>query len=191
MNRFSVLLLTLFVFAIVAESHAQASRQVTNIDRRIQTMNRQARDYERENMGRHGKNSKDERARQTRQLRVEIEQDLKALQASYNEIVVALQEGAVKPGFAAETARTIARHSERLKSNLALPSLGEGSETEPLKVPEQERTALGTLGRSIYEFITNPIFEGTTALDVKESTRASRDLDAVIAISHGIASRSN
>ena len=190
MNRFSVLLLPLFVSAIVAESHAQASRQVTNIDRRIQTMNRQAGEYERDNMGREGKKSREETAKRTRQIRLEIEEDLKALQAAYNSLVLALQEGALKPGYAAEAARPIAKHSERLKTNLALPTVEDAAGAEEqIRVPEQERPALKALGKSVYDFITNPIFEGTTALDVKESTRASRDLDAVIAISQAIASR--
>jgi hypothetical protein len=190
-NRFSILLLLpLFVFAVVAGSNAQASRQVTAIDRRVEKMNRQSSEFERDNMGREGKKSREEAGKRTRQIRLEIEEDLKSLQTAYNDIVVALQGGTLKPGYAVEAARSIAKHSERLKTNLALPTLEGPSEAkEPIAVSDQERSALKALAKSVYDFITNPIFEGTTALDVKESTRASHDLEAVITISHAIASR--
>ena len=190
MNRFYAFLLLLLPFCIVSESNAQVNRQVTSIDRRVERMNRQSSEFERDNMGREGKKSREEAGKRTRQIRLEIEDDLKALQTAYNDIVVALQGGTLKPGYAVEAARSIAKHSERLKTNLALPTLEVPAEAkEQIKVPEQERAALKALAKSVYDFITNPIFEGTTALDVKESTRASRDLEAVTTISHTIASR--
>ena len=190
MNRFRARLLPIALLVLAPQMFAQTPRQVTSIDRRIETMNRQSREYERDNMGRVGKKSKVEAAKRTRQVRLEIEEDLKALQTAYNAIVVALQDGEPKPGFAAETAQSIAQRSERLKINLALPAVEDESETQkPIQIPEQERSALKLLGKAVYDFITNPIFEGTIALDVKESTRASRDLGSVIFISNAVGSR--
>lgn len=190
-NCYKACFISFLFFAAASQVIAQPGRQITSIDRRVETMNRQTREYERDNMGREGKKSKEEAAKRTRLIRLEIEEDLKALQAAYNEIVLALQDGTLKTGFAAEAARSIAKHSARLKINLALPTTEEETPAKaanPLPADE-ERPALKALGRCIYDFITNPIFEGTTALDVKESTRASRDLDAVIALANSIASR--
>ena len=190
MNRFNAILLPIFLISLVSYANSQGTRSVTSIDRRIETMNRQTRDYERDSLGREGKKSKEEAAKRNRQIRLEIEEDLKALQAAYNAMALALQEGTLKAGYAAEAARTVGKHAERLKTNLALPTVEDGTlDKQPAQVPEQERPALKSLGRSVYDFITNPIFEGTTALDVKESSRASRDLEAVIGIAHAIASR--
>ena len=191
MGRCSAILFPGLLLLAVSQAFAQ-SRPVTSIDRRVETMNRQSREYERDNMGRDGKKSREEAAKRTRQVRLEIEEDLKELQTAYNAIVLALQDEALKPEFAGDIARSITKHSERLKTNLQLPSVENEHESQaqaPAQVPQQERPALKLLAKAVYDFITNPIFEGTVALDIKESTRASRDLDTVIAVSHMIGAR--
>lgn len=162
---------------------AQATRTLNTVERRIDTMNRQAKDFERDNMGREGSKKNDpETAKRSRQIRLEIEEDLNALQNAYNGTVTALQNTTeLRPGFAAETGRTVRKHAGRLKANLALPEPDENEEkTAPPPSPDTERKTLNALCKSIYEFITNPMFENPAGLDVKNGAKARLDLDAVI-----------
>ena len=46
------------------------------------------------------------------------------------------------------------------------------------------KAALLDLDRSIMSFTKNPIFKNTSVVDLKEATKASRDLVTIIASSH-------
>lgn len=172
--------LTLLAAGCANETLAQASRQI-HIERRIDTINRQAKDFERDNMGRDSKSKNDpDAARKTRQTRVEIEEDLNALQLSYNSIVVALKTAnELRPGFALEAARSVRKHAARLKHNLALPEDQAADKTAVSPgVYTTERKSLTALCKVIYELVTNPIFE--KGIDPENGLKARRDLDKVI-----------
>lgn len=161
----------------------QASRNLINVERRIDTMNRQAKDFERDNMGREATAKNDpETAKRSRQIRVEIEEDLNSLQFAYNTTIAAMKNASeLRPGFAGETARGVRKSALRLKSNLALPAPDEKEENQAATViMDTERKALTALCRKIYEFVTNPIFEATGGLDAKNGAKARNDLDTII-----------
>ena len=185
-----VLLSTVFLCsALVPEVSAQATRQVNTIDRRIEVLSRQAKDFERDNMGKErGRKDAAETAKRSRQTRLEIEEDLTALQSAYNTMVLDLQTSKeLKPGYAAEAARGIRKTSSRLKANLALPA-AHTNEAPKLPGPtDTERAALKDLCRALHAFMTNPIFDVPGSLDMKETTRAARDLEVILAISEWLA----
>lgn len=175
----AVSLLTVFT----ASAQAQSTRQVSAMERRIETMNRQAKEYEREEMQREG-NGKTKPAQNTKAAKViqaEIEEDLKALQSYYNKIVIELQsKGEVSSAFAKEPAASIKKHAIRLKENLSLPKPDDKENAVPESPPDGTRKSLSALCKHIYEFITNPIFETATGLNVEHSTKAGQSLDAII-----------
>lgn len=163
--------------------NGQGTRQASNVERRAETMNQQARDFERENMGREGKVKIDpETAKRTRRIRLEIEEGLNNLQYAYNGIVTMLNSGRENsPDFVVETAAGIRKNALRLKTNLALPIARDGEDNaQPLVVPETGRKALTTLCRNIHDLITNPIFENGAVLDMKNGAKARTDLEKII-----------
>ena len=185
-----VLLSGIFLFSALApEVSAQATRQVNTVDRRIEVLTRQAKDFERDNMGKErGRKDNAETAKRSRQTRLEIEEDLTALQSAYNTVVLELQASKeLKPGFAAEAASGIRKNSSRLRSNLALPVAETNEVQKPPGQLGSERAVLKDLCKALYAFMTNPIFDVPGSLDVQETTRAARDLDVILAIAERLA----
>lgn len=190
-KQFYFLLLTLSLLtAFTAAAHAQSTRQISAMERRIETMNRQAKEYEREEMQREG-NGKTKTAQNTKPAKViqaEIEEDLKGLQSYYNKIVTELQtKGEISSAFAKEPAASIKKHAIRLKENLSLPKPDEKEKAVRESPPDGTRKSLSALCKHIYEFITNPIFETTTGMNVEHSTKAGQSLDAIIVFAEKIA----
>ncbi len=168
----------------------QSQRQMIAIQRRIDTMNRQATDYERDNMANDKKGDADRamNAKRAKLIRAEIEEDLNTLQAAYNDAVTALQtKGDVGSDFARESASKVKKHASRLKNNLSLPEPDKEEKLSPEALPDETRAALTILCKRIYEFITNPIFESHAGLDLEQAAKARRDLDSIIRFSDKLA----
>lgn len=187
-NAAAFLALPLLVLALVTtDTTAQASRQVTAVERRIQTMEQQSKQYEMDNMGRDDKRPPVD-AKRAREIKNEIAEDLNGLQSAYNEIVLALQNTGEPSELAVrEQANGVRKKAERLKTNLVLPKSVEPEE-KALEPPtgETRKKQMRTLATLIYDLITNPLFESTSGLDVKLARKASRDLDGLIAFSSSI-----
>lgn len=168
--------------------NGQGTRQASNVERRAETMNQQAKDFERENMGREGKVKNDaETAKRTRRIRLEIEEDLNNLQYAYNGIVAMLNSGRENShDFAVKAAAGIRKNALRLKTNLALPIAKDDDKAQLLVVPETERKALTALCRNIHDLITNPIFENGAVLDVKNGAKARTDLEKIIGLAESL-----
>jgi hypothetical protein len=165
------------------DTKAQANRQVTAIERRVQTMDQQSKQYELENMGRDDKKPKVD-AKRAREIKNEIGEDLNALQTAYNEIVLSLQDKTeITNDRVNSQSANIRKRATRLKANLALPKPEEP--TSPIEestlAMESPKKQLRSLAKMVYELITNPIFESTSGLDVKLAGKATQDLDALIA----------
>ncbi len=179
-NATAFLALSLLALTFVTiDTKAQANRQVTAVERRIQTMDQQSKQYEIDNMGRDDKKPKVD-AKRAREIKNEIAEDLNGLQKSYNDLVLVLQNGLLSEAFLRESTTTVRKMAQRLKTNLALPS-PESTETMTVEAPQTSRQAARLFGKLIYDFITNPIFESTTGLDVRLAGIANRDLDRIIA----------
>lgn len=169
---------------------AQSARPVSSHERRIDEINRQSEKLERENMNSELKKQRDspEQSRQTQVLRAEIKEDLEHIQSAYNQIVILLQSGdEPSRDFIFETTDSIKKHAGRLAHNLSLPEPKEAERKEnQVESFESPRKSLRSLGRHIFNFITNPIFDAPQVLDIEQAVKARLELDKIIQLSETI-----
>ena len=175
-----------------------AQRPIYPIDRRVEQINRQNREFEREEMNRDMKGDRKKGAEEIKRaqaIKAQIRKDLESLQSEYNKIVMNLQASGGQPEFkfVNETAATVKKNALRLKDNLAFPK----PEPEPPSEKDQKgnkseknfaniRQSLLTLCKHIFNFVTNPIFETPTGLNIEQATQARRELDVIIQLSETI-----
>lgn len=174
-----------------AEARAQgASSRVRMTERRVETMRRQAGQYERDHPNHEGAAADPRDRKRAQELERQIRQDFEGLQAGYNKIVLATAAGArpdaeTIPNAVAE----VRERAARLRVNLALPKAKEGAGRKAQAVPPEPKQAeppLTALLKHIYSFVTNPLFEAPSALNVGQAERAARDLDMIVVLSDGI-----
>lgn len=189
---FHIALVVCVTAGLASVVSAQASRAIPAVERRVETLNRQAREYDREDLGRGARKESDaESLRRARQIRIEVGEDLNGLQSLYNDLVLMLRSSSAGPAasYVTTSSAEIKKRAVRLKTNLALPE----PEADPAKpsgktMPEEPmRKSLGTLCKFILAFVTNPIFEPGALFDVNHATQAARDLDVIIEISGRLA----
>lgn len=181
----------LLVIAMEHSAFAQTGRSATSVGRRIEQLNRQGEQYERDKLGREikGEANKPDERRRAQALAAQVRQDFEKLQAGYNHIVLAM---ASKDGFNYDSisgvVAEIKKCSTRLKDNLALPLPKDdkdqdvGSEVVTGQTEEQ----LMALRKHIYSFLTNPLFESPEVLNVEQAGKASRNLDGIIELSKSL-----
>lgn len=165
-------------------------RSPSSIQRRVDQLNRQGEEYEREQLNEDlkGKPSQPKDRRREQTLAAELQQDFKHLQENYNTIVLAME---AKTGFSYESISDsiieINKCSTRLRQNLALPQ--PEVKTEKGKQPDpglQTKELLMSLRKHIYSFVTNRLFESHGVLDLEQAKAASNDLDRIIDLSKTI-----
>lgn len=192
-----ILLLTVGMICLLMLSAvlglAQGSRPLASVERRVETINRQGTEYEREDQRREmeGKNKNPVDIKRTQQIRNELKEDFERIQAIYNNIVVAMsgKNAGLDYKFVAEATAEIKKRANRLKTNLALPQSKDKDKEQKKEEElseEQMKPSLMSLRNHIYNFLTNPMFESTGAIDVELSTKASRDLSEIIKLSESI-----
>jgi hypothetical protein len=170
---------------------AQRAREL-GAARRQDHMNRQAAEHARDNQNRDldPAAAEAEERKRVQAAAAQVRQDFESLQAGYNRIVLALS-----PKRAADAADSLAaavaevnKCATRLRHNLALPRLKDGEDDKPRPAPGAAETGdpLASLGRHLYSFLTNPLFEAPNVLDVGKAARAARDLDRIVELSDGL-----
>ena len=175
------------VTAMENAAFAQTGRSATSVGRRIEQINRQGEQYERDKLNREMKGEADDpnKRRHAQALAAQVRQDFEKLQAGYNQIVLAM---ASKEGFDYDSisgvVAEIKKCSTRLKDNLSLPRLKDDKGHEAVTGQTEEQ--LMTLRKHIYSFLTNPLFESPEVLDVEQAGKASRNLDGIIDLSKSI-----
>lgn len=179
------------VLVIVASSElvSYAQRPSYPIGRRIEQINRQADQYERDHVHDNKKKSGNESERQRVQgVMNQVKEDFGRLQSIYNEIIVSVSDGKkLDHAFISESVAGINKCATRLKSNLALPeSKDKASGKQNVKEGVRPQPSLTLLLSQISEFVTNPMFESSGVLDLELSTRASRNLEEIIYLSESI-----
>jgi len=163
-------------------------RSPTSIQRRVDELNRQGDQFERDKLNADLKGRPAAPADRKKALLVasEVEKDLNELQAGYNQIVLAM---AAKQGLdhkvVSEAVNEINKCSVRLKHNLALPQPNDSQSKSTSEVaPDAELNGLLLkLRKHLYDFVTNPIFESKGVLNVEQAKIASQDLDRIIDLS--------
>lgn len=89
----------------------------------------------------------------------------------------------------ARATQEINRRASRLRSNMQLPELEESArprEAADITNSEQLRSSMLALDNLVTSFISNPIFRTPGVMDVEASTKARRDLEAMIELSKRI-----
>ena len=175
------------------EAFAQRDRSgpPSPVERRIEQLNRQSEEYERDKLNADLKGPADKPSdqRPAQSTVAQIEQDFKGLQAGYNQIVLAMAaKGGLNYDLVLAAVAEIKKCSTRLKGNLVLPRPNDNQEKKVRGEAgsDQLEESLMSLRKYIYSFVTNPLFESGTVLDVAQAGKASRDLDEIIELSKSI-----
>lgn len=170
---------------------AQSGRSPTSVGRRIDQLNRQSEQYERDKLSRDAKGEADKPIdrKRAQAAAAQVRHDFESLQSDYNQIVLAM---ASKKGFNYDSisgaVTEVKKCSTRLKDSLSLPRPKDdkaqeaGSEAVTGEIEE----LLMTLRKHLYSFLTNPLFEAPAVLDVEQAGKASRDLERIIELSKSI-----
>lgn len=129
--------------------------------------------------------------RQRLQAAIElVKQDFKRIQVTRNKIVDNLV--ANKPmdyRLISEQAEEINKRAHQLKTFLMPPAPDEKVKEEKMEVeynPDEMKGALVKLCNTIFNFTENPVLKTPDVVDVQQSTRAGRDLLAIIELSGNI-----
>lgn len=159
--------------------------------RRTDTLNRQGEQYERDNLGRESEGPADAAGARRRAQAVaeQVKRDFENLQDSYNKIVLAMApEGHPDLDSILESVAEVGKSATRLRNNLALPKAGpdEGDKARGEVSAAKVEESLLELRKHIYNFVTNPLFEGSRVLDVGQARKAGRDLDMILKLSEGL-----
>ena len=121
---------------------------------------------------------------------LQIKQDFERIQTIRNELIDALSTGkALGDKHILEATAEIKKRASRLKTQLVLhkPEDDEKGQKGQIELSTGKiEDALTILCNRIFSFTTNPIFKSPGIVDIKESARASRDLQTIIDLSHDI-----
>jgi hypothetical protein len=175
----------------------------TAVERRMETLNRQGVQYERDRLSRDGKGAPEapDKRRRAQDVAGQVRRDFEGLQAGYNKIVLATASGERPDSDTIlDSVAEVRKCAARLKHNLALPRAQEdggdgGNEKENHAAERRAAVSAGAAGteeplrllrKHIYSFVTNPLFEAPSVLDVEKAEKAGRDLDIIIELSEAI-----
>jgi len=184
-----------FLTVLATPVVAQRDSAVPLIERRIAETNRRNEQLERDLLLRDLK-EKPEAPTDRRQLQAvftKVQQDFDRLQVINKEIVRSVSANNVLDyKFITVSTAEIGKCASRLKTNLALPEIEDDQRGQKKHVElgqEQMKPSLIMLTNHIISFVTNPLFESAGPLDVKLSSKASRDLKEIMELSDGIRKR--
>ena len=194
-RRLVILTLTLLVAlaGFVVDSSAQGARQPNNIARRVDDFNNQSVKAERDEMNKElrGKKPSAEALKRAAALKAQLKDDLESLQEEYNALVTKLNASEpTSTKLAAEVGERVHLRSERLLKNLNLPGPKSTETVKPKTYPDDTDRLLRSMCGLIFEFITNPMFESPSAIDVELGAKARLTLQELIRLSEHIRHRS-
>jgi hypothetical protein len=125
---------------------------------------------------------------------LQLKQDFENLQTVNNQMMtMTFSNNVLDYKLISESSAEIRKRAARLKSKLPLPETDKDEmRDKSLKNwdeinREQLRPALLFLDDLIMRFVTNPIFRQSEVVDLQQSSRAKRDLEAIIRLSEKIA----
>ena len=187
-------IITVFVcltfITFVANTHAQASRSISTVGRRLDDFNRQSERAERDELAREmeGRKLSPEERRKAEIKKTQIRDDLESLQATYNDVVARLQaKEELSSTYVAELTEKVSKSCVRLRSNIAFPPL-KSSDAKTGRIGTPQQASIESLCINILAFLTNPIFE-SGVLDLIETEKARDTLDKIIQTSEELRHR--
>lgn len=119
----------------------------------------------------------------------ELKQDFENLQTIHNQMMgMTFSNNVLDYKLISEASMEIRKRAVRLKSSLLLAEAEKAETGQSLKGWEeidrgQLKPALLFLDDLIMRFVTNPIFQKPEVVDLQQSSRAKRDLEAIIKLS--------
>ena len=129
-----------------------------------------------------GKNGKKLDEKERRLLLVQIKEDFEQIQHINNETMRALS-ASKSPDYKliSDTLSEINKRAKRLKTNLAMPDV-EGKPAQKIEAANSEQLmeSLHALDDLIMSFVSNPLFQNPSVIDVELSSRAGQDLAGII-----------
>jgi hypothetical protein len=130
------------------------------------------------------------RKRDTRPVYTDVEQDFEQLQLVNYTLAGAAAKGiALDYELIKKHAAEVSKRASRLKTYLSLPEV-EGPKTQgkavDMQTPEGLRSAVASLDALVNSFAWNPVFRQPNVVDLEQSSKASRDLAGIIALSEQI-----
>lgn len=181
--RHSLCCLTFLCFSVFI-ADAQSTGPFSGAARRVDDFNRQADKAIRDDKNRdiQSKKAGADAVRKAKAVAAEIEEDLEALQASYNQIVTKLQsKDPIADQFVVEAAARINKHAGRLKVNIKFPDLTT-EEKAKLKVDQTSavRKRLINLCTEILAFFDSRFFANPSVIDVATAREAAILLESVL-----------
>jgi hypothetical protein len=124
---------------------------------------------------------------------MQLKNDFERLQSVNNQMMVMVFANHVLDyKLISEAITEIRKRAARLKSNLPLPPAEKDEQGgQPVKGlddinQEEVKPALRTLDDLIQSFVTNPVFQQPQVVDIQRSSKARRDLEAIIKLSEKI-----
>ena len=188
---FALTMLVCIGFSV--ESNAQATRTLNTVERRIENFNNQGVKAERDEMNKElrGKKPATEELKRAAAVKAQLKEDLESLQEEYNLLVPRLKASeAISVKEAAEVSERVHLRAERLLKNLNLPAPEPAETPEAVTYGNDTNRLLRSMCSLIFEFVTDPMFETPSALDVSSGGKARSTLEALVRLSDRIRHRS-
>ena len=125
-----------------------------------------------------------------RPAHAEVAEEFKQLQiVNYSLAGVADPSAALDYARVRKESAEVRKRAARLKGYLSLPEV-EGDEKREqaaeIETPEALRSAVGKLDALVNSFVWNPVFQRPGVVDLEQSSKASRDLAAILSLSERI-----
>jgi hypothetical protein len=135
-----------------------------------------------------GKNGKKIEDKERRLLLVQIKEDFEQIQHINNETMRSLTASkSLDYKLISDTLSEINKRAKRLKSNLAMPDV-EGKPQQRIEAANSEQLmdSLHALDDLIMSFVSNPLFQNPSVINVELSNKAGEDLSGIINMSQNV-----
>ncbi|MBV9928711.1 MAG: hypothetical protein JOZ96_27095 [Acidobacteria bacterium] len=117
----------------------------------------------------------------------EVAEDFKQLQlVNYSLAGVADPKAELDYARVRRESAEVRKRAARLKGYLSLPEVEKTEKAAEIESPEALRSAVKRLDGLVNSFAWNPVFQRPGVVDLEQSTKASRDLSGIIALSEQI-----
>jgi hypothetical protein len=176
-------------FALILCTPSALRAQTTRAEREARRTDMQMRQWALRDLEKL-KDEPPDRKRDTRPVYTDVEQDFEQLQLVNYTLAGAAAEGiALDYELIKKHAAEVSKRASRLKAYLSLPEVEEPKtqgKAVDMRTPEGLRSAVASLDALVNSFAWNPVFRQPNVVDLEQSSKASRDLAGIIALSEQI-----
>jgi hypothetical protein len=179
-------LAALFIVTLPNAAARAQSAQAARDARRTDLLARQRALHDLDKM----KNRQPSKRPDTRPDYGEVAEEFKQLQlVNYSLAGVADPQAALDYARVRRESAEVRKRAARLKGYLSLPEVEESQKQEnvaEIQTPEALRSSVRRLDALVNSFVWNPVFQKPGVVDLEQSSKASRDLEDIIALSERI-----